>query len=285
MKLLLANVACAEEGSEGGQFIKGVLTPAWRRNFDLVRQSDTEIISRIPNWGILGMDGFFYSYIDELNAQSVLKAAMQAETEGFDAVLVTCFADPLLWPIRQAVNIPVVSLGESSMLMASMMGYKFGIVTISPYNIIGTEHTIVKYGLEERLAGIRVFPESSDEQAGALVNSRNTIHGFKKVARELIADGAEVLIPGCGLMSPALRLAPGMEAEYPKGVTEVDGVPILDVMSCGLKMAEMLVSLKKSGSPWISRKLLYAQATEKAKESGKIVLQDDRITFWDTPVC
>ena len=82
-------------------------------------------------------------------------------------------------------------------------------------------------------------------------------------------------------MSPGLRLAPGATDKYPNGLVEVDGVPVLDVLACGIKMAETLVTLKKSGASWISRKNMYAQPTPEALESGSMVLQDDRIRFWD----
>jgi Asp/Glu/hydantoin racemase len=281
MKIMLANVAVAEESGESAQFVKNVLVPAWRKNFELVKQKDTEIIARFPRWGITGLNGFFYSYIDTLNAQSVFHASVQAEKEGFDAVLITCFGDPMLYQIRQAVSIPVVSLGESSMLLASMMGSKFGIVTISAYNIFEQKHLVSKYGLEERYAGCRPNPEPADEQPLALVDARRAIEAFKKAARELIAEGAEIIIPGCGLLSPALRLAPGAESEYPRGLTAVDGVPVMDVMAAGLKMAETLVALKRAGSPWISRKGLFAGASEAALESGRMVLKDDRMGYRD----
>jgi allantoin racemase len=281
MRILLANVAVAEQGSEAGQFVEKVLVPMWRRNLDLVKQKDTKLTFRFPRWGVTGLDGFFYSYLDMLNAKSVFHASVQAEKEGFDAVMITCFGDPMLWAIRQAVDIPVVSLGESSMLLATMMGYKFGVVTISPYNIYEQDHTIAKYGLTERLAGIRPNPETGDEQLEALIDSRRAIASFKKIGRELIADGAEILIPGCGLLSPALRLAPGAEKEYPNGLTDVDGVPVADVMGDTIKMAEMLVRLKQAGSCWISRKGLYSQATYLALECGWMVLKDDGPGFWD----
>jgi allantoin racemase len=284
MKIMLANVAVAEEVSEGAQFIKSVLVPAWRRNFDIVKQKNTKIVARFPKWGITGLNGFFYSFIDILNAQSLLHAALKAQQDGFDAVLITCFGDPLLYQIRQAVSIPVVSLGESSMLLASMMGSKFGIVTISPYNIFEQEHVIAKYGLENRYVGCRPNPEPADEQPLALIDARRGIEAFKKVARELIADGAEIIIPGCGLLSPALRLAPGAEAEYPAGLTEVDGVPVMDIMGATLKLAETMVSLKRAGSSWISRKGLFARATEEALAEGAMVLKDDRMDYWDIAV-
>jgi Asp/Glu/hydantoin racemase len=278
---MLANVAVAEEAGESAQFVKKILVPAWQKNFDLVKQKDTEIVARFPKWGVTGLNGFFYSFIDTLNAQSVLHAALRAEQDGFDAVLITCFGDPLLYQIRQAVDIPVVSLGESSILLAAMMGHKFGIVTISPYNIFEQEHIIAKYGLEHRYAGCRPNLEPADEQPLALVDARHAIEVFKKAARELIADGAEIVIPGCGLLSPALRLAPGAEAEYPMGLTEIDGVPVMDVMGVALKMAETMVVLKKAGSPWISRKGLFARATDHALAEGSMVLEDERMAYWD----
>ncbi len=278
---MLANVAVAEERGEGAQFVKNVLVPAWRRNFDLVKQKDTEIVARFPRWGVTGLNGFSYSFLDALNAQSVLHAAMRSEQDGFDAVLITCFGDPLLYQIRQAVNIPVVGLGESSVFLAAMMGHRFGIVTISPYVIFEQEHVIARYGLEHRYAGCRPNPEPADEQPLALLDARRAIEAFKKAARELIAEGAEIVIPGCGLLSPALRLAPGAEAEYPAGLTEVDGVPVMDVMGAALKMAETMVAMKRAGSPWISRKGLFARATGQALAEGAMVLKDERMSYWD----
>jgi Asp/Glu/hydantoin racemase len=281
MRILVANVAVAQKESEAGHFIRNTLVPLWRRNMDAVRQPGTEFTFRFPEWGVTGLDGFFYSFMDQLNARSVFHAAVQAEREGFDAVMISCFGDPMLWAIRQAVNIPVVSLGESSMLLAAMMGHKFGIVTVSPYNIFEMDHTIEKYGLAHRYAGASPNPESGDQQVTAVVNAGPAIDAFKKAASPLVEKGAEVIIPGCGLLSPALRFAPGAEDQYPDGFTEVDGVPVLDVLGSAVKAAETLFALKSSNAPWISRKGLYAKATHKALEAGKMVLDDSDIEFWD----
>jgi len=281
MKILLVNVPAAEEDGESGQFFKAVMVPLLRRNLDLVKQKDTEVTFRFSRWGLTGMEAIFYNYIDYLDTRLAFHAAANAKEEGFDAVMIACFGDPMLWEIRQALDIPVVSIGESSMLLATVMGYKFGVVTISPLNIIGQEHHIAKYGLRERSVGVRAIPESGDEQVMAMQDARHTIECFKKVARELIADGAEVIIPGCALMSPSLRLAPGAEKDYHNGLTEVDGVPVADVIGDTIKMAETLVALRRAGSSWVSRKGLYAQATPRAKEIAQMVLKDDRLVFWD----
>lgn len=278
MKIMLANVAISEEH---GDFACNILTKRWKQNFDLVKAPDTEIVSRFSDWGIIGMEGFFYPAIDLLNAQAMLQASVRAPEDGFDAIMITCYGDPMLDQIRSLVDIPVMSIGEATLHAAAMMGKKFGLVTISEANIYESHHTIAKYGLSEYCAGIVATPEKPEEQPAALADAHHAIESFREAARKLISQGAEILIPGCGLMSPALRLAPGCEKEYPNGVTEIDGVPVMDVMSVTLKMTEMMAQLRRAGSGWISRKGVYKMPPDSARESGKMVLEDSRQHFWD----
>ena len=278
MKIMLANVGVSEKD---GPFITKMMLPTWKKNFDLVRKPDTEITLRVSEWGIHGMEGFFNHAIDTLNSQLVFKACQTAEQDGFDGILITCFGDPMLDHIRSWVDIPVMSIGESALRTAAMMGKKFGIVHVSEKNIYETRKKVEEYGLGEYLAGIVATTETSKEQAEALVDAHGAIEAFKVAGRKLIDMGAEVLIPACGLMSPSLRVAPGCEAEYPDGFTHVDGVPIMDLLSVGLKHIEMMVDLKKAGTPWVSRHGFYELPTPEQIESGKMVLEDTRQTFWD----
>jgi len=55
------------------------------------------------------------------------------------------------------------------------------------------------------------------------------------------------------VLANTLCVAPGC-SEYPQGLTEFDGVPILDLVSTSVRMAEVMISLKRAGLPWISRK-------------------------------
>ena len=281
MRILVANVAASEEDSEAGRFFKTAAVEVWGKSFDRVKQPDTELVYRFPRRGLATLEGEMYSYLHHLADSEILHAVVQAERDGFDGALVACFHDPMLWDIRQAVDIPVVGFGESSMTLAGMMGRKFGVITISPYSIHDTEQNIAKYGLTDRCAGVRCLSESGEEQEKAMLDARAAIESFKSAARELITEGAEVLIPGCGLLAPALRLAPGAEAEYPDGLTEVDGVPIADVYGNAIRCVETLVSLKKAGSCWISRKGLYARPSAAAIEGSRMVLDYDGPGFWD----
>ena len=278
MKLMLANVAIAEKDDD---FAVNHLGKIWKRNFDLVKEADTEIISKFSNWGVVGMEGFSYPAIDMLNAQAVLQACVQGEKEGYDGILITCFGDPMLDQIRSLVDIPVMSIGESALRMASIMAKKFGLIVISEANIYETAHRVAQLGLSDYCAGICATTEPQEKQPGGIIHAGDTIRHFTETARKLIAQGAEILIPCCGLMSPSLRLAPGCEQEYPHGVTEIEGVPVMDVMAVAIQMLESVVKLKQAGSSWISRKGIYRMPPESALKSGHMVLQDNRQKFWD----
>ncbi len=61
-------------------------------------------------------------------------------------------------------------------------------------------------------------------------------------------------------------------------------MPVMDVMAAALKMAETMVALKRAGSSWVSRKGLFARATQEALAEGAMVLKDDRMSYWDVAV-
>ena len=125
-----------------------------------------------------------------------------------------------LWEARASVSIPVLSLGETSMLHACTLGARSGIVTINSRFIPGFVQQIAKYGLQQRV--LRVL--SVNHQPGELMRSfesaddaQRVIAEFKVQAQRLIADGVDVVIPGGGI--PMLLLA---EAN----IREIDGAPV-----------------------------------------------------------
>lgn len=282
MKILLANIGVSEKN---GPFVMDMILPTWRKNFDLIRRPGTELVLRTSEWGIHGMDGMFNRAMEFLNRQNIFQICKNADKEGFDAVLITCFGDPMIDEMRAWLDIPVMGIGESAMRYAAMMGKKFGIVHVDPRPVMECEEQVKKYGLENYCAGIVATTEPGEAQPMALVDAHSCIESFKEAGRRLIDMGAEVIIPACGLMSPSLRVAPGCEDLYPNGFTEVDGVPILDVLSVGLKFTEMAVGLKEAGCSWISRSGFYAKTSAAEMESGKLCVEDDpRITYWDAIV-
>ena len=59
--------------------------------------------------------------------------------------------DSGLWEARAAVKIPVLSLGETSMLHACTLGTRAGLITINPAFVPGFFQQIARYGLQQRV--------------------------------------------------------------------------------------------------------------------------------------
>jgi len=220
-----------------------IMDPVWQlleKYFSRVARPDNEVVVRHA----AASGNYIRSlYTELLNNPAVVETTIHGEQDGFDAVVLGCWADPL-WEAREAVDIPVVGIGEAAILLACSLGYKFAIITVAPGVVPTIELDLRMYGLQERAIcrPVRFLDPPSDIEL--LLESvtdpqKRMIPNFEHVARQCIADGAEVIIVGCGYYGPILTM---------HGYTEIPGtgVPVLDCSAAGLKLAETLVDLRKS---------------------------------------
>jgi Asp/Glu/hydantoin racemase len=187
--------------------------------------------------------------------------AIAAERDGCDAFLIGHFQDSGLHEARSAVEIPVLGLGESSMLHACTLGQHAGLVTIDPIFIPWHTEQIARYGLRERVIGVTAMARLAvedyvkacdDDDAFARVLAQ-----FEQAAQALLSAGAEVLIPAGGL--PALVLSRRPELEV-GGAALLNPVPVL------AKHGEAAVALGRLGLPVASRKGAFALPSERCRE-------------------
>ena len=220
-----------------------------KENIGRVKRQDTVVDIKGPKRSI-GVFDSVYRSLRFYNDREVLESVWESYEEGYDAIAFNCFYDPCLDVAREIIDIPILGPAESSMLMASMMGAKFGIVTFHPKAIPDYENLIKIYGFEKKALAhpVRSLKQSLDQQMEGVTKPKPTIEDFRETAKELIRDGAEVIIPGCLMLSPIL---------VKSGVKEVEGVPVLDVVSVVIKFAEFMVELSKAGLPIISRRGYY----------------------------
>jgi Asp/Glu/hydantoin racemase len=187
--------------------------------------------------------------------------AIQAEKQGYDAFLIGHFQDSGLHDARAAANIPLLGLGETSMLHACTLGQTAGLITIDPIFIPWHKDQIVRYGLTQRIIGVTAMGRlavADYVQACADDDAfERVFEAFEKAARPLVEAGAEVLIPAGGL--PALVLSRRPELTV-GGAAVLNGVPVL------AKHGEAAVALKQLGLPTASRKGAFALPTPTAKE-------------------
>lgn len=178
-----------------------------------------------------------YSALYTIHAMQWFNQALKADKAGFDAFAMCTLPNPFIREIRSMVNMPVVGYGEASFHMACMLGHRFGLFVFIERMVPLYQEQIGLYGLASRCAGVRPVGFTFHDVLKAWNDPGQLIERFEKSADEMIAQGADVIVPG--EMPLNILLASN-------GVTHVKGVPILDGMAVTLKMTEAQVDLKQS---------------------------------------
>lgn len=212
---------------------------------------------------LAAIDAIKYPYLERINEDQVIEACLTAANEGYDAVAVGCFFDPALQVLRSIVDIPVVSLAESCMTVATSVGRTFGLVTLCP-DESGHLHSLARsYGFESRLAGIEGLTPGIDEFAledtgGAA--AREVVARFAQACRLLADQGAEVVIPGDGVLNEFLIRT---------GITQSAGLPVMDALGVLFHHAAMMVRLRRASGLETSRAHFYARPPQHMVDAAR----------------
>ncbi|MBI2527523.1 MAG: hypothetical protein HYV93_16250 [Candidatus Rokubacteria bacterium] len=202
-----------------------------------------------------------YVYVEYLHTRQIIENGIEAQRHGFAGFVVNCWDDPGLTELRSVLDIPVVSIGESSMLVATTLGERFGLITRNERVGARVWENATAYGLAPR--GIRpVYCRVSLPDLGqAFAEPAPIIDRFIEAGRRSIAEGAEVLIPACGILNLLLRV---------NKVTQIDDAPVIDGTAVAVKLAEGMVDLWAAGlAP--SRRTRYARPPAHVLESVRTV--------------
>jgi len=218
----------------------GAYDDALKAHFKRVARTDTEIVMHGMRPGTYRSnypgDDIRHAGLQYVHSFQFIEAGLAAERDGFDAYAISTLPDPALREIRGLLSIPVVGYGESAMLTSCLLGSRFAIlVFISELTEILTANA-VRYGLGERLSGVTDVGFRFKDVLAGFSSPGPLIDRFREAARQSIAAGAEVIIPGEAPLCVLLAS---------QGIASVDGVPVLDSLSCWVKQAEMLVDLKR----------------------------------------
>ena len=197
--------------------------------------------------GITPHDSYAHPIVEFRCAREVICNAVTAQEQGYDAFVIGHFQDAGLYEARSVVDIPVLALGETSMLHGCMLGQRSGIIATNRRYIPWFHHQIRKYGLEQRVAG--VYPMSFEP--GQILQAyedtavaEDVLERFEAQARPLVGNGADVLIPGGGV--PMLLFSSINKHT-------VDGAPVIGGISIVVKMAETAVRLRRLTGLEVSR--------------------------------
>jgi Asp/Glu/hydantoin racemase len=161
--------------------------------------------------------GIYNKESEEVAKPKVLRLVRRFEAEGFDAVIVSCAADPAVDEARRVVRIPVVGAGSAVASLALAYGRRVGVLNL-------TEETPEAI---RRVLGPHLVAEASPRGV------RNTLDLLRdwgqraafEALKELTARGVDVVVLGCTGYSTI---------EFAGRAREVAGVPVLDpVLAAG----------------------------------------------------
>ncbi|WP_084583857.1 aspartate/glutamate racemase family protein [Sphingomonas azotifigens] len=164
---------------------------------------------------------------------TVFQAGIDAEAQGYAAVVVDTVSDSGVRALRSRLSIPVIGPGEAAFAMAMMLGKKFSILTMWPQWFPLYEKTLTEYGWWTRVASLRSI-ETRPDVTELLAGKEEVI--FEALAREarraIDEDGADVILLG----STTMHQSAGFLARALP-------VPVINPGVIAWKTAETLVSL------------------------------------------
>jgi allantoin racemase len=180
-------------------------------------------------------------YHTELVAPLCVQAAIKAEQEEYDAVVIDCLDEPGLTATKEALSIPVVGDTEAVLHYASLVGRRFSFLLpgYTTGRMLGAdtsgylEDLVRKYGFASKLASMRSVPANSLEFAG---QEQGLPKAMLEQARKAVdEDGADAIISYGGI-------------DVVSYMREHLDVPVIDSVQSSTMMAESLVRLKLTQS-------------------------------------
>lgn len=229
-------------------------------HIDKVMRPDTEVVmhGQLPGTYSTEYPGvdLAHSALFSLHGAQWVVQALRAQQQGYDAYALCTIPNPLLREIRTLVDMPVVGYGEACFHMACMLGHRFGVLVFIDAIRPLLREQIAQYGLTGRCAGVQAAGFAFGDVQEAFVRPGPVIDRFRRDAREMIKQGADVIVPGEMPLNVLLAV---------NGENRVDCVPIVDGLAVTLKMAEMQVELRRSTGLGQTRQGYFGAAPDPAR--------------------
>ncbi len=232
MKIMVINPNTSEE-----------MTGHIREELERIRRPETELMVVCPRKGPVAIES---SYDEILAAFHSLELVREANEQGYDAVVLACFADPGLVAMKEISDILVVGIQEASFHAAAMLGDKFTILTPMKKRIPSKYNDVWRNKMPYHVASVRELgmTVTETEQKPELAQQR-----IMEVSRKAVEeDGAEVIILGCAGM-----------VGYAEAAAKELNVIVIDPTSVAFKYAEAMAEAGLCHS----KRALYAAPSKK----------------------
>jgi len=171
------------------------------------------------------------SFYADASAARPLTRGLRGLAPPPDAVVLAGFGSYGTAGVKEALEVPVVSIAEAAMVLAVPLCHRFAIVTTAPRMIPYTEDLVDALGFGRRCAAVRAVtlpPLEAAPLAGAS-EAREIAREIERLRAETRAD--LVILGGTRLSTCAAALR------------ALTAVPVLEPVACGVAVAEAMVRL------------------------------------------
>jgi allantoin racemase len=188
----------------------------------------TELIGVTTKGGTRNIDSAFGDY---LSGAFMIRTCLEAvDLHRPDAIVLAGFGRVGIDALKEALSIPVVSISESSMALACLLGHRFTTLTMLQQFVPYQQDLVRWYGFEDKCASVRAINVNVEE---CVTNRAKTLAELRAQIQRIVAeDRADVVILACAGLC-------GYDAE----LSRLAGIPVLDPVAVGVKIAEDLVGL------------------------------------------
>ncbi|NGN66287.1 Asp/Glu/hydantoin racemase [Streptomyces sp. A7024] len=203
------------------------MTDAIVRGARTAASPGTEVFGITPAWGPESAEGWLDSY---LTAAAVLDA-LRTCPEPYDALVMAGFGEHGREGARELLDVPVVDITEAGAHLACLLGRRYGVLTTLDRSRAQIEDSLHTAGVGAHCAAV-VGTGLGVLELEAALGSGAGMGRLAEAADRARAAGAEVLVLGCAGLA---GVAPGLQAKL--------GLPVVDGVTAGVRLAESLVTL------------------------------------------
>lgn len=184
-----------------------------------IASPDTEIrITEIKR----GPESIESEYDEVFSSPHVVKTAEELAKSGSEGIIIYCFGEPGLHAAKEKLSIPVVGIKEAAISMAKILGDNIGLISPLKTAVPG-QMRVLKNEVRKIV--------SIDMPVLDFINTKTLEEKIENKVKELVLDGCDVVVLGCGSM---LNIDfERMQKEY--------GVPIIIPLNAAIGICEYLI--------------------------------------------
>ncbi len=153
--------------------------------------------------------------------------AAMASDEHYDAVIIACFDDTGLWPLKTRSPVPVLGIGEAAYHAAMMLARRFSVVTTLAASLPVIETNIANAGFADRCARVRASDVPVLDLEDASSGARDRI--VQEISTAIAEDSPEAIVLGCAGM-----------ADLARSLSEEFRLPVIDGVAAAVTFAQAL---------------------------------------------